>query len=190
MVGPAFNTPRSSARGLIGIEREFRSAPLVYPRFALDFLPVPLLQAFRSRAASRRAFLHPRPPRSHTFRAVAHCRAGGVRPSCAPHAGLMHVRCASSEGPEHLRTLHAPLFIYEPSRATSNASFPHSVLRRCRRGAHDPERETPDVRAQPPAMKKRKTIGPRGLFRAKSRAEDGRWRVKNASNKCKRARTI
>ena len=38
--------------------------------------------------------------------------------------------------------------------------------------------------------KGRKTIGPRGLFRAKSRAEDGRWRVKNASNKCKRARTI
>ena len=137
------NTPRSSARGLIGIEREFRSAPLVYPRFALDFLPVPLLQAFRSRAASRRAFLHPRPPLSHTFRAVAHCRAGGVRPSCAPHAGLMHARCASSEGPEHLRTLHAPLFIYAPSRATSNASFPHSVLRRRRRGAHDPERETP-----------------------------------------------
>ena len=99
------NTPRSSARGLIGIEREFRSAPLVYPRFALDFLPVPLLQAFRSRAASRRAFLHPRPPLSHTFRAVAHCRAGGVRPSCAPHAGLMHARCASSEGPAHL---HAP----------------------------------------------------------------------------------
>lgn len=142
------------ARGLIGIEREFRSAPLVYPRFALDFLPVPLLQAFRSRAVSRRAFLHPRPPLSHTFRAVAHCRAGGVRPSCAPHAGLMHARCASSEGPEHLRTLHAPLFIYAPSRATSNASFPHSVLRRRRRGAHDPERETPDVRAQPPAMKK------------------------------------
>lgn len=100
------------------------------------------------------------------------------------------LRILTSEGPEHLRTLHAPLFIYEPSRATSNASFPHSVLRRCRRGAHDPERETPDVRAQPPAMKKRKTIGPRGLFRAKSRAEDGRWRVKNASNKCKRARTI
>jgi len=134
------NTPRSSARGLIGIEREFRSAPLVYPRFAPDFLPELLLQPFRSRAASRRAFLHPRPLLSHTFRAVAHCRAGGVRPSCAPHAGLMHARCASIEEPGHL---HAPLFICAPSRATSNASFPHAVLRRRRRGSHDPEREAP-----------------------------------------------